>query len=148
MNVEEIVKASGVSRSTVFRFLRGENVRANAKTAIISAMDKLGYANERAVNSQLNVRIEVSTSEEMDGFLGFAQVVKGITFAAEQKGVKVNLVRRSAEQIKSAYDNLDSSVLGVIVMGKNMSEERLEAEYLIKSKMPHVFINRVLTTMR
>jgi LacI family transcriptional regulator len=86
MNVENIVKASGVSRSTVFRFLRGENVRSGAKTAIISAMDKLGYSNERAVNSQLHLEIEVSTSEEVDGFLGFTQVVNGITHAADQHG--------------------------------------------------------------
>ena len=40
---KEILKRSGVSRSTLFRFLRGDNVRPQAKKAIIEAMDELGY---------------------------------------------------------------------------------------------------------
>jgi len=144
MNIDEIVKYSGVSRSTVFRFLKGDNVRVNAKMSIISAMQQLGYNDEKTVNSQLNLEIEISASEDMNEFLGFSQVINGIAFAAEQRGVKVRIVRRGASQINSDYDNWDNGQIGVIVIGKNIHDERLEAQKLLKYNIPNVFINRIL----
>jgi DNA-binding LacI/PurR family transcriptional regulator len=144
LNIEQIVKTSGVSRSTVFRFLRGDNVRPAAKSAILAAMARLGYQNESAVNRQMNLEIEVSTSSDLDSFLGFTQVVNGITSMASQRGIQVNLVQRRGDQLPFAYEKWDGSKLGVIVIGKDMEEERLEAKLLLKYGIPHVFINRVM----
>lgn len=144
MNIDEVVKHSGVSRSTVFRFLKGDNVRTNAKISIISAMQQLGYNDEKAVNSQLNLEIEISASEDMSDFLGFTQVINGITYAADQRGVKVRIVRRGTSQINADYDNWDNGQIGVIVIGKNIHDEKLEAQKLLENSIPHVFINRIL----
>jgi len=145
MNIDEVVRCSGVSRSTVFRFLKGDNVRANAKMSIISAMQQLGYNDEKAVNSQLNLEIEISASEDMNDFLGLTQVIDGITYAAEQRGVKVRIVRRGAGQINSDYDNWDNGQIGVIVIGKNIHDESLEAQKFLEHNISHVFINRILS---
>ena len=144
MNIDEVVKRSGVSRSTVFRFLKGDNVRATAKMSIISAMQQLGYNDEKAVNSQLNLEIEISASEDMNDFLGLTQVIDGITYAAKQRGVKVRIVRRGASQINADYDNWDNGQIGVVVIGKNIHDEKLEAQKLLEHNIPHVFINRIL----
>lgn len=144
MNVEQIVKASGVSRSTVFRFLRGDNVRPNAKTAIVSAMTQLGYVQKSAVNRQMHLEIEVSTSEDVDGFLGFAKVIDGITAKAGKLGIQVSLVKRGADKLEADYTNWAGSKLGVIVIGKTLQDERREAELLLGHGIPHVFVNRVM----
>lgn len=143
MNVDELVKQSGVSRSTVFRFLRGNNVRDNAREAIISAMKSLGYEEEKAFTKNLDLIIEVSATEEMDHFLGFTQVINGITFAAEQHGIEVKLCRRDKNQISTVYSNKYKKNKGVIVMGKDIATEEAEAKRLIENNIPHVFVNRV-----
>ena len=144
MNINEVVKYSGVSRSTVFRFLKGDNIRPVAKMAVISAMQQLGYNDEKAVNAQMNLQIEISASEDMNGFLGFAKVIDGITYAAEKSGIKINIVRRAAAQINTDYENWDNSQIGVIVIGKNIHDEALEAQKFLNHNIPHVFINRIL----
>lgn len=145
MNIDEIVKQSGVSRSTVFRFLRGNNVRGAARDAIISAMQSLGYENEKVLNENLDLEIEISASEDMDNFLGFTQVINGITFAADEHGIRVRLVRRNPSQFSNAYDKSFSRNKGVIVIGKSIDDERLEAGKLTANNIKHVFINRVFS---
>lgn len=143
MNVDELVRLSGVSRSTVFRFLRGDNVRDAAKVAIISAMKDLGYHDEKAFTQNLDLIIEVSTTEAIDHFLGFTQVINGITFAAEQYGIEVKLCRRDEEQLATVYSGKYEKNKGVIVIGKDIDLEEAEAQKLIENKIPHVFVNRV-----
>ena len=144
MKVSEIVKESGVSRSTVFRFLRGENVRATAKMAIIDAMERLGCVNEFAVNKQMKLELEISASSGLEQFSGFTRVVDGIMSAAHEKGITVSIARRDAAKSAQDYPTWNHGKLGVIVIGKNLADEREEETLLLAHQIPHVFINRMM----
>ena len=144
MKVSEIVKESGVSRSTVFRFLRGENVRATAKMAIIDAMERLGCVNEFAVNKQMKLELEISASSDLEQFSGFTRVVDGIMSAAHEKGITVSIARRDAAKSAQDYPTWNHGKLGVIVIGKNLADEREEETLLLAHQIPHVFINRMM----
>lgn len=143
--IDDIVKVSGVSRSTVFRFLNGSNVRADARKAIIQAMEEVNYKTD-AVYKQQHIVIEISISNDFESFKGFAQMVQGITQQADEKGIKVHIVRRTGQQITSDYNhwNPGQNLKGVIVIGKNAEDEQKEAEMLIAHGIPHIFLNRVM----
>jgi len=143
--IDDIVKMSGVSRSTVCRFLSGSNVRPAAKKAIIEAMERLNYKSD-VIYKQKNIRIEISISDNFESFKGFAEVFHGITEKADEKGVAVNIARRSGEQIKIDYSkwNIEDELKGVIVIGKTIKDEEMEAELLVSKGIPHVFVNRVI----
>ncbi len=144
-SIDEVVKFSGVSRSTVFRFLNGSNVRSDARKSIICAMEKLNYKVDNIKNLH-NITIEISTSDSFESFKGFAEVVQGITHKADEKGIKVHIVRRTGKQINNDYNNwnIGNSLKGVIVIGKNLKDEEDEANMLIEKGIPHIFINRVM----
>jgi LacI family transcriptional regulator len=149
VGIDDVVKVSGVSRSTVFRFLNGSNVRSDAKKSIICAMERLNYKVDN-INKLHNITIEISTSDNFESFKGFTEVVRGITRKADEKGVKVNIVRRKTEQIESDYSNwnIGDSLKGVIIIGKNIKDEEAEARILIRKQIPHIFINRVMDDPR
>jgi len=143
--VDDIVRVSGVSRSTVFRFLNGSNVRADAQKAIIQAMKDLKYKTD-AIYKQQNIVIEISTSQDFDSFKGFTEVVQGIVQRADEKGLRVQLVRRTGTQITQDYDrwNAGDELRGVIIVGKNIADEQKEADMLITKNIPHIFVNRMM----
>jgi len=142
--IEDVVKKSGVSRSTVFRFLNGSNVRADAKKAIIQAMEELNYKTE-LIYKHHSISIDVSIAKNFEGFQGFTEIVQGITQRADEKGIRINLVRHTGDQILQDYErwNTEKELKGVIVIGKNKEDEKLEMEMLRSKKIPHIFVNRV-----
>jgi LacI family transcriptional regulator len=141
---EEIIRKSGVSRSTLFRFLRGDNVRAEAKKAILDAMRELGYETRSLVMK--DIVLEISVSKQFEQFKGFTEVIQGITQRAEERNVKVQLVIRSGDQIEKDYEkwNENSSTKGVLIIGKDFKDEVKEGLLLRQKKIPHLFINRVM----
>jgi DNA-binding LacI/PurR family transcriptional regulator len=142
---EEILKRSGVSRSTLFRFLRGDNVRPRAKKAIIEAMDELGYKPENR-NLLDGIVFEISVMKDFEKFKGFTEVIQGITKRAEEKGIKIQLAIRSERQIERDYEkrNENDAVKGIIILGKDIENEELEMEVLSKKSIPHIFVNRII----
>lgn len=143
--IDDIVKVSGVSRSTVFRFLNGNNVRTEAKKSIMQAMEQLNYRTD-VLYKQQNIVIEISTSNNFESFKGFTEVVQGITQRANDKDIRVHIARRSGEQIEKDYKQWNSGdeKKGVIVIGKNIQDEEREAEMLLQKGIPHIFVNRVM----
>lgn len=144
--IDDIVRESGVSRSTVFRFLNGSNVRNDAKSSIVSAMEKLNY-NCEALYKQKKVTLEISISSNFESFKGFADAVQGIIQRADEEGISVNICRRTGHNIVDDYSNWNTDTTrGVIVVGKNLADEEVEAKMLTEKGIPHVFINRIFDT--
>lgn len=145
--VEDIVRESGVSRSTVFRFLNGSNVRSDARNSILDAMEKLKFRSE-TVNRLNNYTLEISISNNFENFKGFSDVVQGIMQRAGEMGLSVNLCVRTGDDIKSYYSRWDNKEKnrGVIVIGKEAADEEEEAEMFLSKGIPHVFINRIFET--
>lgn len=141
---EDIIRKSGVSRSTLFRFLRGDNVRSEAKKAILHAMRELGCETGSLVMK--DIVLEISVSKEFERFKGFTEVIQGITERAEERNVKVQLVIRSGDQISRDYEkwNENSSTKGILIIGKDLDDEVKEGDLLRQKKIPHLFINRVM----
>ena len=142
---KEILKRSGVSRSTLFRFLRGDNVRPQAKKAILEAMDELGYQPENRYILG-DIVFEISVMKDFEKFRGFTEVIQGITKRAEEKGIKIQLAIRSKKQIERDYENWNENgaVKGIIIVGKDLENEELERDILGKKGIPHIFVNRVI----
>ena len=142
---KEILKRSGVSRSTLFRFLRGDNVRPQAKKAIIEAMDELGYNPENR-NLLDDIVLEISVMKDFEKFKGFTEVIQGITKRAEERGIKIQLVIRSKKQIERDYEKWseNGTVKGIIILGKDIENEELEMEVLTRKNIPHIFVNRII----
>lgn len=140
----EILKKSGVSRSTLFRFLRGDNVRPQAKKAIIEAMDELGYIPENRYLLD-DIIFEISVMKDFEKFKGFTEVITGITRRAEEKGIKIQLAIRSKNQIERDYEKWSENddVKGIIIVGKDLENEELEREVLARKNIPHIFVNRI-----
>lgn len=141
---DDIIQKSGVSRSTVFRFLRGDNVRPEARNAIIRAMNELGYSTKDLFLK--DVVFEISVAKDFEKFKGFTEVIQGITERAEMKNIRIQLVIRTGDQIKKDYEKWieKSNAKGVIIIGKDHENETLEAHWLKEKKIPHIFVNRVL----
>lgn len=141
---EEIIRKSGVSRSTLFRFLRGDNVRPEARKAILNAMNELGC--ETTGLMLKDIVLEISAAKDFEKFKGFTEVIQGITERAEERNIKVQLVIRSGEQIRKDYEkwNENGSTKGILIVGKDMEEEILEGQILRQKRIPHLFINRMM----
>jgi LacI family transcriptional regulator len=141
---EEIIQLSGVSRSTVFRFLRGDNVRPEARKAIIEAMKELGC--ETGELMLKDIVLEISVAKSFESFKGFTEVIQGITERAEEKNVKIQLVIRTGEQIRRDYDkwNENGVTKGIIIIGKDFENETIEGNILREKRIPHIFVNRVM----
>jgi LacI family transcriptional regulator len=142
---KEILERSGVSRSTLFRFLRGDNVRPKAKKAIIEAMEELGYEPENR-NILDGIVFEISVMKDFEKFRGFTEVIQGITKRAEEKGIKIQLAIRSKNQIERDYEKWseNDAVKGIIVVGKDFENEELERKVLVSKNIPHIFVNRII----
>jgi LacI family transcriptional regulator len=142
--IEDIVKLSGVSRSSVFRYLSGKTLRPALSSAIETAMRRLGYP----VTSQPDSRafeLSISTSPAFGGFRGYAEVVEGIIARAVEKGVHVTLNHGLGfEEIKGNPPAYPAERRGVVIIGKSMAEEEAEARELSAQGLPFLFVNRVL----
>lgn len=139
--IDDIVKKSGVSRSTVFRFLNGNKVREASRLLIVEAMEELNY-NRDKLTKTYNYNFEISVSPEYMHFIGFTEMIQGIMETCEENNIRVNLVIRSGKQIDSDYsDWKNENSVGVLVIGKNIEDEMKEAKYLSEKKIPHIFVN-------
>lgn len=143
--IDDIVKNSGVSRSTVFRFLKGHRVREDSEKRIIAAMEELDFDLNK-INGQSSSILEVSVANHYEDTQAFLMMIRGIMNEAQKKGVPVQIVERVDKQIDEDYSKwAKTSNKGIIVIGKNREDESKEGNYLKELKIPHIFINRVIS---
>ena len=138
---DELVKHSGVSRSTVFRFLRGDNVRPAARQSILAAMKHLNM--EPADYSVHEGRtILVSVGPGFQSFKGYDLAVSGFMDRGESQGFRFEL--KTGNLANPGRDQTPCDHLaGVVFLGRTIPEEDAESTRLRKLGIPHVFVNRV-----
>lgn len=128
--VQKIVSLSGVSRSTVFRYFAGKQIRPSSLRAIQEAEAALrGEAAEGAALTEVTVSVDTRIFEI---FEGHAEVLSAIIDEASKRRVRVN-VDKDCTEVKAA---------GVILLGKHDPEESEEIEWLKKESVPFVVVNR------
>lgn len=138
---DDLVRHSGVSRSTVFRFLRGENVRPAARQSILAAMNRLNIEPEEyAVHEGKTILISVRPA--FQAFKGYDLAVSGFMNRGESQGFRFELRGGSAP---SAYGDQGSNthLAGVLFLGRTAPDEDAESAWLHERGIPHVFVNRV-----
>lgn len=144
--VEDLVRVSGVSRSSVFRYLGGKSLRPAIKEAIETAMRRLGYP-LAGTEAARPFELLISISTNYGSFPGYGEVVEGIMARAGELGVHVRLVGGQAARAEG-LDWLPPAVegrpRGVVILGKTIQEEEAEAALLASRGIPLVLINRMI----
>jgi DNA-binding LacI/PurR family transcriptional regulator len=140
--IEDVVCVSGVSRSTVFRFLKGSQVRPAVREAIQGAMRELGYSFDPR-HSRGDLLLLVSIMERFEGVTVYADMVAGIMGRAANLGLQVKLHSGQGSLLAEAEGaKVGGKRLGAIFVGKDDAEEERESAELAGAGVPHVFVNR------
>jgi DNA-binding LacI/PurR family transcriptional regulator len=137
---DQLIELSGIPRSTVFRFLRGGNVREPARSAILGAMQRLNMPFERhAVHAGKTLRILVK--RDFKAFKGYGLAIAGFMERAEAQGFRVNLKAGSPHDPDADLGR--DAPAGVLMLGLTVEEEEYEIEQCRRAGVPQVFVNRV-----
>jgi Transcriptional regulators len=141
--IDDVVRVSGVSRSTVFRFLAGNQVRPAARGAIQTAMRDLGYSFDPR-HSRSDILLLVSIEEHFEGVAVHADMVAGVMNRAASLGLLVKLHAGPGPLLSETEDAASAKKrVGVVIIGKSDSEEDAESAELVAAGVPHVFVNRI-----
>lgn len=141
--IDDIVRLSGVSRSSVFRYLSGKTLRPALAASVETAMRRLGYRGEGESETS-GFEIFISTSSAFGSFRGYAEVVEGIVARAVEVGGNVRLGRGSFTDEGQNSTSDFGRLIGVIILGKSIAEEEKEAKELHSQGIPYVLVNRVM----
>lgn len=134
--IDDIIKLSGVSRSTVNRFLAGQTVRGDNAKKIKSAMKELNYRPDKLVEKR-NCIIEIigaSSQKRLSQFRGYAEMMVGMLKTLEKEGATVLVHSGSTKYIPRAD--------GVIAYGLNADVEDEIVDTLKRRNIPLVFAYR------
>jgi len=131
--IEELVRVSGYSRSTVFRYLAGKPVRPAAADAIRTAARAVGFRKEAPVPRE-DAAILLSVPPDFRGFRGFADAAEGVMRRAAERGVPV------------VFDDAHAGGrrVAVVVLGMGEREEDEERRLRAERGEPCVLINRMV----
>jgi len=136
--IDDIIKLSGASRSTVNRFLAGQQVRDDNAKRIKLAMKELGYRPDKLVEKR-KCTIEIIGGDgcgKPAEFQGFAQMLIHMIKALEEGGATV--------QMQSGTSQYAPKADGVILYGLSAESEDKYIEILKKRKIPFVFAYRAI----
>lgn len=141
--IEDVARVSGISRSTVFRFLGGKQVRPAAREAIQVAMRDLNYFFDPKA-SRSDLLLIVSIKEHFESVAVQADMVSGIMGRAAALGLHVRLHAGSGSPLEDDIPKGDAARrTGVLFVGRSAEDEDTQSAYLRRMSVPHVFVNRV-----
>jgi DNA-binding LacI/PurR family transcriptional regulator len=131
--IDELVRVSGYSRSTVFRYLAGKPVRPAAADAIRTAARAVGFRREAPAPRE-DATILLSVPPDFRGFRGFADAAEGVMRRAAERGVPV------------VFDDAHAGGrrVAVVVLGMGEREEDEERKIRRDRGEPCVLINRMV----
>ena len=134
--IDDVCKLSGVSRSTVKRFLAGQQVRGQNSKKIKNAMKELGYRPDKLVEKH-NCTIEIlggPDDAKPFHFQGFSEMFVNMIRTLEKGGATVVIQPGSAKYIQRAD--------GVILYGMTSEREDEIIQTLKSRNIPFVFAYR------
>lgn len=137
--IDDIIKLSGVSRSTINRFLAGQTVRGDNAKKIKSAMKELNYRPDKLVEKRNCTILVISASGDrrLSSFQGFAEMMIGIIRRMEEGGATV--LMQSGNNTDCRYI---PRVDGVIMFGLKSEKEDELIDALKLRGIPFVFAYR------
>ncbi len=132
--IEDLVRISGYSRSTVFRYLAGNKLRPAAREAIRTAVQQTGFGFMQAVLPRDDIVLILSVPDNFAGFRGYADAVEGLMCRSAALGIPV-VFKETAITDKRT---------GTIILGKGIAEEDEEYLRLESEGRPCVLVNRLI----
>ncbi len=137
---DDIVELSGVSRSSVFRFFRGDKVRPEAREKILSAIQQLNYPYEPERPDDCSGTFVISIRPDFKYFKGYGLSMTGFMNRASGYNCSVEL---KTGGIQSGDLSSGKGYKGVLILGKKSEEEEEEARTLRDLGIPYVLVNRM-----
>jgi DNA-binding LacI/PurR family transcriptional regulator len=139
VKVDDVIRFSGVSRSSVFRYFGGKRLRPAIREAIETALDRAGYTVPGNPQKAPRFEIVVSVSSALGSFRGYAEIVEGIMARASEAGIGVRL---STGEGGRAGDTASELRTAVVILGKSIAQEEAEIRELRARGLPFVLVNR------
>jgi DNA-binding LacI/PurR family transcriptional regulator len=136
--IANLSQMSKLSRSTIFRYFAGEQLRKSSKNRLEEAIAQLkqeSITTEENLPENIPEVIVSVNSTTFDQFKGNSEALSGILEEAARCGVRIRLERDF---------HGDRKGMGVIILGKHDPEEREERELLQSTQVPFVVVNRIL----
>ena len=130
--IDHIVQASGVSRSTVFRYFAGREIRPAAAAAIDRALSVLSSRTDSAPGRSREFLVSIVPTYTR--FRGYAEVLEGILERAYESGVSIRI---------GGHQKAGPPPQGVVMIGKNLIDEDLESAGWKALGVPCVMVNRM-----
>ena len=142
-NIDDVVRVSGASRSTVYRYFSGKSVKASTKEAINQAVKELNFSvnklkTKRNYVIQIRIRGSRSASPEwkyLRIFNGSTEALNSMIDTLDEYGATVQVVRGDSPV---SPDKID----GAIIMIKDINEESHDIEKLREQGIPFVMFYR------
>jgi len=134
--IDDVIRVSGISRSTVNRFLAGKKIRHDNEIKIKAAMREIGYRPDK-LDSKRDCVIEIigsSGSSRASGFHGFSEMLMSMVEKLEEGGATIQIHSGGSPYIPAAD--------GVIMYGLAPAREDALAEILRKKGIPFVYAYR------
>lgn len=132
--IDDLVRISGYSRSTVFRYLAGNQIRPAARDAIRTAIQQTGFGFMQAVPPREDIAIILSVPDNFAGFRGYADAVEGLMSRSAALGIPVFFKETTITDKRT----------GTIILGKGIAEEDEERARLASAFKPCVLVNRLV----
>lgn len=159
MNLEDIAKKAGVSRSTVSRVINNEGYVSEAtRSKVMAVVEEVGFAPNpaaRALVTQRNEVIGIVVPDPLQELLGtdnpyyYSTLLQGITDAAHVRDYATLLwVGHSTEDEQRYYQRiLKNRLMDGLLIVASLSSEDLLVSSLLRSRMPFVTIGRPLQAL-
>lgn len=147
--IEDVVELSGVSRSSIFRYLSGKRLKPELQEAVDMALRRTGYILEKEAEPS-SQEILLSSPSASGGFRGYADIVEGVMTRAAEKGIRVRLGGRLGDRNKRTPAGSGAELLaaaegssGAIILGTTIIEEEADVRALQERGVPFVLVNRI-----
>ncbi len=135
--IVKISELSGISRSTIFRYFAGKQVRESSKQKICDALADIKGRKYTREEKKLEIVVPVN-SHNFDDFKGYGEVLSGILDEASQRGFTVRFEHEQADYAGNGQG------MGVILLGKDTDELEQDCTRLKELGIPFVLINRTI----
>jgi DNA-binding LacI/PurR family transcriptional regulator len=147
--LEEVASRAGVGRGTASRVVNGSSqVSESARSAVLTAIDELGYVPNRAARSlvtRLTESVALVVSESDERFFGepfFARIVRGVSsaLAETQHQLLLTIAQTPAERARLEHFLTPQHVDGVLLLSLHGDDPL--PEYLESRGLPAVLGGR------
>jgi len=142
-NINDVVRVSGASRSTVYRYFSGKSVKASTKEAIIQAVKELNFSvNKLKTKRDYVIQIRMRGVRASSPNWKYRNIFSGLPAGLDAMIDTIEDYGSTAQVVRNGNFSDDGKIDGVIIMGKTFEDELRDIEKLRKQGIPYVMYYR------